>query len=133
MGPFITMAACALFLLGVGACGDDNAPPRAKSLTASELTTVQSSRDAIRAYCRRVGLSIARGEVTQLATLLDQALAAADRLGELARAKPAAHVDPQSTTYDVLADTAEDLDGTNCSPAIVQRLERGLAQSSAGR
>ena len=132
-GPLAVIAMCTLLALGSGACGDGGESTGAKNLTPSELATVQSSRDAIRGYCRRVGLSLARGEVTQLAELLNRALAAADRLGELAQAKPTARVDEQSTTRDVIADTAEDLEGTNCSPAIVRRLERALATSPVVR
>jgi hypothetical protein len=44
----------------------------------------------------------------------------------LARRKPEARFNASQTVRDLAGDTAEDLDGTNCSAALVAELERGL-------
>jgi hypothetical protein len=50
----------------------------------------------------------------------------ARRIALLARRKPEARYSPVQTVRQLAGDTAEDLEGTNCSRRLVAELERGL-------
>ena len=59
-------------------------------------------------------------------------MGAVDRLAAIARAKPAA---PQGrsgeTVRDLMSDTAEDLQGSNCADNVVSRLDQALGSLPA--
>lgn len=88
---------------------------------------MDESRLAIRSYCRRIALFLSGKQGRPTAADTQRAYDAVDRLIALARENPEARYRGQDTMRQVVGDTAEDLEGTNCSPALVRRLEQGLA------
>jgi hypothetical protein len=108
---------------GDGEGGSGTAPRR---LSAEEEAAVDRARTAIRSYCRQVGRHLAGGR-PPTAGETRTANDAVDSLVSLAREDPEARYRGEETIRLVLGDTAEDLEGTNCSPDLVARLERGLA------
>jgi hypothetical protein len=114
---------------GDGDTGSGTAPRR---LSAKEESTVDRARLVIRLYCRQVGRYLAGRRGPPTAKETQKAYDAVDTLVSLAREDPEARYRGQETIRLVLGDTAEDLEGTNCSPELVARLERGLASLPAG-
>jgi hypothetical protein len=119
--------AAALAALCLAGCGDDKSPvPSAAPdavLTAQERRTEDRSVAAIREYCRGVARYLA-GRTAPPSP--DAAVEAARRIAALARAKPEAAYRGSQTARGLAGDLAEDLEGTNCSRALVAELERGL-------
>ena len=116
-------------LCGVAGCGEgeptrrDAGPQR---LTAVERAAAASGHDAIRLYCRRLGLHLAGRRDRPGAQVQRRAVAGARALARLALRKPEAPYATDQTIRQLAADTAEDLEGTNCSARLVVELERGL-------
>jgi hypothetical protein len=124
-------AAVALTVLcAVAGCGSsepDRAPPALpQSLTAPERAAAGSGYEAIRTYCRRLGLHLAGRRPPPGAAAQRRALDGAREIAALARRKPEAPYSPDQTAGQLAADTAEDLEGTNCSAGLVAELARGL-------
>jgi hypothetical protein len=88
---------------------------------------VAQSQLAIRSYCRLIGLYVTRRGPRPTTADTQAADDAVDRLIALARADPEAQYREGETMRQVLGDTAEDLEGTNCSSGLVARLNQGLA------
>jgi hypothetical protein len=126
----IARVATVLALLwGAGACGsgEDRLPrPEPQRLTPAERTAAESGHEAIRSYCRRVGLHLARGGAAPGAAVQRRAIRGARAVAGLARRKPHAPYAQGQTVRQLAGDTAEDLEGTNCSGRLVRELERGL-------
>jgi hypothetical protein len=61
---------------------------------------------------------------------LEQAFGAVDGIVALAREKPDA-VHEGRTLRQLVGDTTEDLEGTNCAASLVDRLRQGLASIPA--
>jgi hypothetical protein len=123
-------AAVLALTLAAAGCGSAErarpAQPEPQRLTAVERARARAGHDAIRSYCRRLGLYITgRGDSPGTRAEL-RAVDGARTIAQLARRKPVAPYDSVETIRDLAADTAEDLDGTNCSQRIVSELERGL-------
>jgi hypothetical protein len=106
-----------------GSSGEKNSPQR---LSLEERSEVVRSQRAIRSYCRLVGLFLVgrHGPPTQAES--ERVRDAAAKLIESARAKPQAEYREQETMRQLLGDIAEDLEGTNCSSALVAQLQQGL-------
>jgi hypothetical protein len=125
-----TVAAAVLVVCGLVACGSSNegrpdrAPPQ--RLTAAERAAAESAHAAIRAYCRQLGLHLVGRRAAPGPAALRRAVAGARTLARLARRKPEAPFSDIQTARQVVADTAEDLEGTNCSGRLVAELARGL-------
>jgi hypothetical protein len=98
------------------------APP-ATPLTAQERLGADRSVREIRAYCRAVARYLA-GDAGR--PVQDEAIAAARSIAAVARGKPESRYRGSQTARDLAADLAEDLEGTNCSQALVVELARGL-------
>jgi hypothetical protein len=125
----------ALFLLlsalapaALAGCGSSSGGGTSNAkLTPSEQGDVRASQAAIQSYCRTILLYLERhtGPPTEGETA--RALDAVDRLAAIARAKPAA---PQGrsgeTVRDLMSDTAEGLQGSNCADNVVTRLDQAL-------
>ncbi len=60
-----------------------------------------------------------------------RAFAAADEMIAVARAKPKALVDVGQDARLYLGDVVENIEGSNCDPAMVDYLERGFARIPA--
>jgi hypothetical protein len=131
------LAAAGLALAGIAlaGCGDGEEPvptsevpaTDAGRLTAEERDLVEESERAIVAYCRRVALGLAdpgkRPTVSQQA----RAFEAVDALIELAAEKPGARFRPGVDVRLFMGDLAENLEGANCDPNVIARLEEALA------
>ena len=116
--------------LGGGACGSDDdrsGPVEAQRLTRAERAAAQSGYEAIRAYCRRLGLHLAGRRPAPDQRTQERAIAGARAIATLARRKPEAPYSRTQTSRQLAADTAEDLEGTNCSRTLVAELARGLS------
>jgi hypothetical protein len=126
----VRVVAVLALVCGATACGSEDraqpAQPEPQRLTAAERAAAGAAHDAIRSYCRRLGLYITgRGDPPGTRAEL-RAVDGARAIAQLARRKPAAPYDSTETIRDLAADTAEDLDGTNCSQRVVSELEQGL-------
>jgi hypothetical protein len=116
-------------LCGFAGCGDGEAERQRtepQRLTAGERAAAAAGHDAIRSYCRRLGLHLAGRRERPGARVQRRAVAGARALAHLAVRKPEAPYATEQTIRQLAADTAEDLEGTNCSAALVVELERGL-------
>jgi hypothetical protein len=123
-----------ILLLALGmllpvACGDGDggSGTTPRRLSAEQEVTVDRARLVIRSYCRHVGRHLAGRRGPPTAAETQEAYDAVDTLIALAREDPEARYRGQETIRLVLGDTAEDLEGTNCAPQLVARLEQGLA------
>lgn len=130
----LAAAGLALATIALASCGDgEEAAPTtevtadARRLTATDRDLVGDSEKAIVAYCRRAALGLTdpgkRPTVDQQA----RALEAVDALIELAGEKPAARLRPGVDVRLFIGDLAENLQGSNCDPNIIARLDQGLA------
>jgi hypothetical protein len=128
-----TLGLAAIALLG---CGSDQRPVtsetaaeppvRAQRLPAPQQRRAFEAQHAISEYCRRRALSLQSDEPPPSAMQAREALAAADRLVELARSRP---FDLVQTGVDMrlyVGDLIEDLGNLSCDPALVRRLDEGL-------
>jgi hypothetical protein len=116
-------------LCGFAGCGDGEAEqPSAEPqrLTAAERAAAASGHEAIRSYCRRLGLHLVAGRARPGVGVQRRAVAGARALARLALRKPEALYATHQTIRQLTGDTAEDLEGTNCSARLVVELERGL-------
>jgi hypothetical protein len=114
--------------LAPAACGGDDAASTGPGrLSAEERAIVGQSQLAIRSYCRLIALYFPRWGPRPTMADTQAANDAVDRLIALARTDPEAQYREGETMRQVLGDTAEDLEGTNCSSGLVARLDRGLA------
>ena len=131
--PSAAVIVVTALLCGFAGCGDGEptrqderqkaAPQR---LTAVERAAAASGHDAIRSYCRRLGLHLAGRRDRPGVRVQRRAVAGARVLARLALRKPEAPYGTGQTIRQLAGDTAEDLEGTNCSARLVVELERGL-------
>jgi hypothetical protein len=135
MRPALAVAA-GLAMLAVVACGDGGSPgtggttpagATAKRLTADEQALVTRSDRTVVRYCGKLALSLTGQRKPPSAQEQGRAFAATDRLIELAREKPAARVESGVDMGLFLGDLAEDLEGSNCDPRLVERIDQALA------
>jgi hypothetical protein len=122
--------AVALAGLYVAACGssepDRPARLQPQRLTAAERAAARSGHEAIRVFCRRLALHLATGRPPPGPAARQRAVEGARTIAALARRKPEAPYGPNQTAGQLAGDTAEDLEGTNCSARLVAELTRGL-------
>jgi hypothetical protein len=132
----VVTAALALCAVTAGACGDDRTtekePPSepagsATRLTADERRVVSESEAAIQLYCRKRALALGDPDKGPTVGQQARALEAVDALVALADEKPAASLAPGVDVRLFLGDLAENLEGSNCDPAIVARLDEGIS------
>ena len=131
------VGALALVVLALGGCGDDDgspgasdnapAPVEAQRLTAGERNLVARTERRIQAYCADLALSVTGQREPPSAADRARAFAAVDSLIKLASEKPAASVQPNVDLRLHVGDIAENLQGSNCDPAIITALDQGLA------
>jgi hypothetical protein len=129
--------AVGLSLVAIASCGDGGSletagttPPTgaaAKRLTAGEQALVTRSDRTVERYCGRLALSLTGRRRPPSAEEQVRAFAATDRLIELARRKPAAPLETGLEMRLFLGDLAEDLEGSNCDPRLVERIDQALA------
>lgn len=126
------LLALATTLLLTAACGDDPpqepASPAPATLTAQERRLVGSYESEIEAHCVRVAQSLVDPDAAPSPRQEDAAFAAADDLVALAAAKPTAPYGPGQDLRLFVSDVIENLEGANCDPRMLGRLEQGLAE-----
>jgi hypothetical protein len=133
------VAAAALVAVGavaVGACGggdEENGtaePPTTAAgepLTAAERKLVGDWEETIIAYCNRAAVAVTGTAEPPTAKQRQRAFDAVDDLVALAEEKPGARVARGVDVELFLADLAENLQGANCDPAVIGRIDAGLA------
>ena len=128
--------AVGLSLMAIASCGDGNSPQTpgtapsgaaAKRLTSAEHALVSRSERAVQRYCGKLALSVTGQAQPPSTSEQGRAFAATDRLIELAHEKPAARIQTGVGIGLFLGDLAEDLEGSNCDPRLVERLDQALA------
>jgi len=81
----------------------------------------------IQAHCVRVAASLTDPDAAPTPREKQNAFAAADGLIALAARKPTAPLGAGQDTRLFLSDVVENLEGFNCDPRMISRLERGLS------
>ena len=129
-------AAVGLSVIAIASCGDGESPQTAgttptgvaaRRLTSGEQALVARSDRTVQRYCGKLALSLTGQERPPSAEEASRAFAATDRLIELVREKPVARVQPGVDTELFLGDLAENLEGSNCDPRLVGRIDEALA------
>ncbi|HEV2811867.1 MAG TPA: hypothetical protein VGW10_01340 [Solirubrobacteraceae bacterium] len=122
-------------VLAAGCGGGSDDPPRAAPparLTADERRLVREYEGRIQTHCVRVARSLVDRRAAPTAAQERRAFAAADALAALVARKPTAPVDVGQDLRLYLSDVVENLEGSNCDPRMVARLERALGAIDAG-
>lgn len=127
-------APLALVLLAVG-CGGSAPPTTPAPERGPEPPLKRAERDLVRdleARLTRHCIRVARSFVDPRAKVRPEqeraAFAAADRLVALAARSPRAPLGAGQDLRLFLSDTVENLEGSNCDPRLLSRLEQGLGQ-----
>jgi hypothetical protein len=124
----------ALVLLAAGCGGSDQpaAPPPARTpeppLTREERDTVRRLEAQLTRHCVRVAQAFVDPQATVRPAQERAAFAAADRLVALAARSPRAPLGAGQDLRLFLSDTVENLQGSNCDPRLLARLQRGLSE-----
>ena len=111
-------------------CGDspDAAPPQPQKLTADERRLLVTYEGRIQQHCVRVARSLVDPARAPTPAQEQRAFAAADDLAALVGRKPRAEVDVGQDLRLYLSDVIENLEGSNCDPRMIARLEGWLAR-----
>lgn len=135
----IALLALSCALLAAG-CGEDQPDSGAAgtattqepaALSGAERRSFDRAVAQIQRHCRTWARRITAGKPLT-GEQSERAAGAVDTLLELARTKPRA---PIGTAADVrlrVGDIAESVEGANCDPLLLERLETGLAAAVAG-
>jgi hypothetical protein len=97
-------------------------------LTAQERRLVSSYEGAIESHCVRVSQSLVDPPAAPSLRQEEAAFEAADELVALAADKPTAPYGPGQDLRLFVSDVVENLEGSNCDPRMIARLEQGLAE-----
>ena len=117
----------ALLAIAPAACGGGESSDDTV-LSSRQSAAVTTSLETIRDYCREVGRFLTRRGDAPTRAQVESTADAARILAEVAGQRPEGEYAPQQTMRTLLGDTAENLEATNCSPQLVQILQRGLAE-----
>jgi hypothetical protein len=144
-GRFRPPAVVLLCVLALTACGDSEDPGTAGSgstntaaartvpevsrdapLSAGEIAVIRRAQEAVGAYCAKVARGLAEGDAPTQRDF-DRVTRPLDELAELASHRPGAEAPDGATPRLALGDIAENLEGTNCDPRLVARIDEALA------
>jgi hypothetical protein len=116
-------------LAGCGGEGSSGKPSGVQTgpFSAADQAAIREAQTEIRSYCRQLSLYLARRRGPPSQAENGRAYGAVDRLATIARLKPAAEAAIGRTARELLGDLAEDLEGSNCAPNVVQRIDQALA------
>ena len=89
---------------------------------------VRELETRLQRHCIRVGRSLVDPDAAPRPDQVRGAFAAADRLVALAARSPRAPLGAGQDLRLFLSDTIENLEGSNCDPRLISRLERGLGR-----
>jgi hypothetical protein len=119
-----------LCLLVPAACGPEDPGQEGRGkperLGPAERREVNALEAEIAAHCIAVARSLVDPRTRPSRAEERRAFSAADRLLELARRKPRAPLGAGQDLRLFVSDVAENLEGSNCDPRMIARLERGL-------
>ena len=125
--------AAAVLAAGCGGSDGPPEPPAAPAtLSPSERRLVTSYEGRIQSHCVRVARSLVDPGSAPSRAQERSAFAAADALATLVASKPTAQVDVGQDLRLYLSDVVENLQGSNCDPRMLARLERALGAIPAG-
>ena len=96
-------------------------------LSAAEKRRIRALEGRIGTHCVQVAQSLVDPDARPSPAEEAAAFKAADDLVALARAKPTALFDVGQDLRLLVGDVIENLEGANCDPRMVARLERGFA------
>lgn len=122
-----TALAVALLTIAPAACGGDDSSDDTV-LSSRQSVAVTTSLETIREYCRSVGRFLTPRDGAPTRPQAGGTADAARTLVEVGRQRPEGEYAQNQTMRTLLGDTAENLEATNCSPELVQILQRGLAE-----
>ena len=109
----------------VVSCGDGSSTD--SPLSAQERSRVQGALVAVNEYCRQLGRYFSRRGSAPTNSATAAAREGVDEITALAGEKPAVEYRPGQTLRELIADTAENLEGSNCTGPLLTRLEQALA------
>jgi len=127
--------------IAIAGCGEEESEPAGdappddadvRRLTSAERDLVLESEAAILGYCSSRAQALTDPSKRPTVAQQTRALEGVDALVELAAAKPSAELRSGSDVRLFVSDLAENLEGSNCDPAIIARLDAGLAQLESG-
>ena len=130
---------CAVAVAGCGDSGSSAADDEASSVETTSVEQVSGpparvirrTQTAVGAYCGRVAAGLREGRGPTPADF-ERVSSAIDQLVALAAQRPQAR-DPLGTTPRLaLGDIAENLEGANCDPRLVERIDAALATLPPG-
>lgn len=119
-----------LAVLALAGCGDsrDAPPPQPQSLSTQERRLLTTYEGRIETHCVQVAQSLVDPAKAPTPAQERRAFAAADQLAALVARKPRAEVDVGQDLRLYLSDVIENLEGSNCDPRMIARLEQRLAE-----
>jgi hypothetical protein len=127
-----TTALCALFFASCAGCDSGESDPGGEAtpqrLDPTERRQITALEARISAHCVAVARSLVDPAAAPSAAEKRRAFAAADRLVALARRKPLAPLGAGQDLRLFVSDVVENLEGSNCDPRMIARLERGLVR-----
>ena len=134
----LALACATPALAGCGGGSDEpttfreQSPSSVSKLTGEEERLVERSERTITLYCKKRARALT--DPSRRPTVGEQAraLEAVDALAGLAGAKPGAELRPGLDVRTYLGDIAENLEGANCDPQIIDRIDLGLAETAPG-
>jgi hypothetical protein len=140
MRVLASLLACTAVAAAFPACGDGGSsaggtttverpsPSPPAPLSAPQQAAVRGTQRRIQSYCRDLVLFLERRRRAPTTSETARTYDAVDRLVAIARAEPrATHPETGRTVRELLGDISEDLQGSNCAPNVIERIERGLA------
>jgi hypothetical protein len=113
-------------VVGCGGNGSAEKPP--ERLSPDEQATLESAQQAVHRYCRKVGLYILRRGGPPTEADLEQVDARLQALVQVGREKPSALSPSQRTIRESIGDLVEDVEGSNCSGPVQERLNTAIAE-----
>jgi hypothetical protein len=124
-------AVTALVAAGCGGSDDGDAtttPAKGPAkLTGAERGALERDEAAIVRYCSARALALTDPSKRPTVAQQARALKAVDAIVALATESPEINVRPKVDARLYLGDLVENLEGSNCDPLILGRLEQGLA------
>lgn len=133
------LAAGAATAILLGACGGEESEPEQppvqvearQRLTPAERERAFDAQQTLSIYCARLGAALVGERRPPSRREEREAFTAVDWLVRLAHEKPTARVQVGVETGLFASDVAENLEGLNCDPRLVARLEQGIANAPA--
>ena len=110
-------------VLAIAACGGDSEDENPQ-LTVDDRRAVEHAQREIGAYCRHLAQFILRERPAPTPAETGEAVSAVDRLAAVAREKPYAEYRPGQRMRTLVGDTAEGLEGSNCTGPVLERLQQ---------